>query len=551
MRTSLIGLSILLALPLSASAQQVRTSSVVTHEGVFTVEVETSGTVKPFTTTTVSNPNPTAPGARWIYPNTADLPWITESVGVGNFGTMDWLGENLNGERLSLVSPTDDQSPALPIYEDLAPTTESVSIQVAAADKATSCAAAWRNSTTGVNEIRLYSGFSPTPATLAAPVQEIRISDDGTRIAAGYADVANNAAVTVYDETLLPLITVTGAGSTFRHHDISGDGSTVLLASGTTNFVYDVATGGLLHQDGSTVSHDAHSIDNDGDTWGRGGFDVGVWKESGGVYTRILTYTDPAFGFGVFDACDVSADGSTFVVAGRDATTNAHFRVYCFALSSTGAQLLWRYVNLGGGSLQDVAQEVSVSDDGRKIAVGSWGAQTGGHPEVLVFDRDLGNVPIASIDTPGSCFSVDLSGDGQFVVAGTKAVHANINGNGGEGYSHDLGDQGFWLQGTPSLGRTITLNFNGAPGDLAFISASLDLLPAPLTIFPYAGDWWLDPAFLFLPPLAVAPIPASGTLSVPVLLPLGPGIGVEIFTQAARSGPNPAIDNYLRLPITP
>ena len=39
--------------------------------------------------------------------------------------------------------------------------------------------------------------------------------------------------------------------------------------------------------------------------------------------------------------------------------------------------------------------------------------------------------PDRSIDFPGSAFGVDVSADGQYVVGGSKAVHANQFGSGG------------------------------------------------------------------------------------------------------------------------
>ena len=552
MRTTVFSLCLLVSFSSVALSQQVRTRSVVTLDGIYTVESTNRGAVAPEQGPGVlPNPNPTPAGLRWTYPNPGATPWITTSTGIGNFGTMDWLGQTLNGERLSFLSPT-DTNPPTPIYEDIAVPADSVAIQVAAADKAPGCAVVWRNSTSGVDEIRYYDGFSATPLSLSGvPVQEIRISDNGKRVAVGYTN-GPDSEVTVYDETLTPLATLVGAGATFRHHDISGDGSRVLIASGTTNFVYDVASGGLLQSDGSTVSHDAHSIDKDGDTWGRGGFDVGVWKESaGGTWTRILNFNDGAFGFGVYDACDVSADGTTFVATGRDATVSAHYRVYCWRLGATSATLLWTYNNSGTGTWQDVGQEVSVSDDGKWIAAGSWGAQSNGHPEVQIFDRDAGNVPVTSIDTPGSCFSLDMSGDGQFVVAGTKSVHANTFGNGGEGYSLDLGGQGHWISGTPSIGRNISLNFNGAPGEAVFFAASLGLLPAGQSFPGWTGLWWLDPGMMVVPIAVVGAIPASGTLAIPAVVPPNPPlVGLQLYLGAARTG-SQEIDNYLLVPITP
>ena len=549
MRAYLTSICFLVSITSVAHSQQVRMESVVTPDGVFAVQ--TSGPVSPgLINPPMSNPNPTAPGLRWVYPNGA-LPWITSSVGIGNYGTMDWLGQTLNGEELTFISPT-ETSPPTPIYADPDLTGSSVSIQVAAADKAPVCAVVWNNSTSGVKEIRLYSGFNTTPLKLiTANVQEIRISDDGTRVAVGYTDANSDAAVDVYDGTLTYLTTLVGAGSTFRHHDISGDGSTVLIASGTTNFVYDVATGNLLHQDGSTVSHDAHAIDLDGDTWVRGGFNVGAWKNNGGTYSRIVNFSDSAFGFGVYDACDVSADGLTFVCTGRDATTSAHFKVYCWSLTATSSSLLWSFNSAGTGSYQDVGQGVSISDDGKLIAVGSWGDEFNAHPEVMVFDRNTGAV-LNTIDTPGSCYSVDMSGDGQFVVAGTKSVHANTFGNGGEGYSLDNGGQGFWLSGTPSINRLNNLNFNGAVGDMVWFAAGVGLLPAGIPIGGFTGLWWLDNTMLAVPPSPLAPVPGSGTLTVPVLVPNNPGIvGLTVYAQAARTGGVKEIDNYLRLVVTP
>ncbi|MFH0947356.1 MAG: hypothetical protein V2A76_19390 [Planctomycetota bacterium] len=553
MRTPMTGLCFLLSLTSVAYSQQVRRESVVTPDGVFTVEQTRWALLSPEPVTPPwSNPNPSLPSVRWRYPNPLATPWITESVGIGNFGTMDWLGQNLNGERVSLLAPTEFPLSASPIYEDPDLTGSSISIQVAAADKAPACAVAWRNTTTGANEIRYYSGYSATPLVhLGANVEEIRISDDGTRVAAGYTDASGDAAVDMFDENVAYLTTLVGAGSSFRHHDISGDGSTVLIASGTTDFVYDVATGSLLHQDASTVSTDAHSIDNDGDTWGRGGFDVGVWKDSGGTYSRILTFSDTSFGFGIYDACDVSADGTTFAVAGRDATTTAHFRVYCWSLSSTSATLLWTFDCAGTGSYQDVGQEVSISDDGKLIAVGSWGDEFDAHPEVMVFDRATGNI-VHSVDTRGSCYSVDMSGDGQFVVVGAKAVHANVFGDGGDGYSLDNGGQGFFLAGTPSIGRTCTLAFRGAPSDPVWMSASLGLRPTGIPIHGYSGLWWLDPTLTLIPVGFIGYLSSpGGTLPALVTLPPNPGlVGLTVFAQTARSGPVKEIDNYLRLTIT-
>ena len=111
--------ALLLTLAAVADGQGTATRTEVTRDGIRTVETG-GAAAAPFApwTTSGSNPNPSAAGLRWVYPNPAGMPWITESVSTGNHGTFHWLGQDLNFRRVSLVSSTDDQAPALPISED-------------------------------------------------------------------------------------------------------------------------------------------------------------------------------------------------------------------------------------------------------------------------------------------------------------------------------------------------------------------------------------------------------------------------------------------------
>src|SRR5262249_16278477 len=63
------------------------------------------------------------------------------------------------------------------------------------------------------------------------------------------------------------------------------------------------------------------------------------------------------------------------------------------------------------------------------MAFASWGTQFHDWPEVMVFNRNV--QLIGQINFPGSAFSCDVSSDGQYVVGGSKAVHANQFGSGG------------------------------------------------------------------------------------------------------------------------
>ncbi|MFG0318832.1 MAG: hypothetical protein ACF8XB_16280 [Planctomycetota bacterium JB042] len=543
----------LLAAPLAGQA--VRSTATVTPEGIFVTEQSDLAAPKAGPTfASGTNPNPSAAGLRWTLPNPAGMPWISMRVATGNHGTFHWLGQDLNFRRVQLVASTDDQAPALPIYEDPYPAATLAKVEIEAADEAPTAVGVWFDTINSQSQVRLYSGFSATPTPFAGPVvREHDISDDGAVIALGFTDTNGNAAAAIVDQSFAPISTAVAPTGPFVQLDLSDDGSTLLMASATTNYVFDVATGNLVYQDSSTVFHQAHVISGDGDTWGRGGFDVGLWKKIGGAYQRILTYDDTSFiSSSGYTAAGLSEDGSTFVVAAVDAANWLDFRVYCWSVGATSTTLLWRYVHVSAGTFQDTPQQVELSADGKTIAVASWGAQVNGHPEVLIFDRDVGIVPVGSIDTPGSAMDVDVSEDGQFVVAGTKAVHANTNGNGGEAYSFDLGGQGYRLRGTPSIGRSIQLEIGGNPGDPVLLWAGLSLLPSPVPVFPFRGTFALDPAFLFLLPTPVGTIPGSGVATLPVTIPFDPAtVGATVYTQVARTTGGGTIDNFLRLPITP
>ncbi|MEZ5967034.1 MAG: hypothetical protein R3F56_24565 [Planctomycetota bacterium] len=522
-----------------------RSNAHVTADGVFMQT--TSGPAVP----QPSGVSPSPTGLRWTY-SQATTRSIVNSATVGNHGTLGWLGCNLNNQRTSLFQMTEDNSPPVPVYEVLQPGTQSITVK--AADKAPVCVVA-TVTTAPSGMVEYYRGSSAAPAWFVGygGYIEAVVSDDGRYVAVGFTSATNTSQVDVYDaqssSPTTPIRTFTNTSHGFRHIDISGDGSTVLLATNTMDHVYDVASNSLVFS-ATTVSHDAHTINGDGTVFGRAGFNpMRAWVKTGGTYQEVLTYNDTSLGFAVYTAADVSRDGSTFVAAGYDAQSNERMRVQCFQLTPTGSTLLWTYASDAFGQFQDTPQAVSISDDGKYIAVGSWGTAANDHPETLIFDRDVGATPIASVDSPGSCFDADISGDGQFVTVGTKSVHANTFGNGGEGYGFDLGGQAHWLVGSPSVGRSIELRTGGAVGELVYVGFASGL-GGPLTVPGISGTFDLDlgsfSGFLF-----VGSVPAGGVHSLPLNIPnLSFFVGQSLFTQAFTSTPF-AFSNTLRLYLTP
>jgi hypothetical protein len=428
-------------------------------------------------------------------------------------------------------------------------------LSVRAADKGNAAAVA--AITAGASVLEYFRGSASTPLWTVnyGSYIEVAISDDGRYVAAGFTPAANTSQVDVYDANsatpTTPIRSVTATSHGFRHLDLSGDGSTVLLASNTRDHIYDVATGAELFNT-TTVSHDAHAINRDGSAFGRAGFNpIRAWVRVGTTYQQVLDYNDTSLGFAVHTAADISADGSTFACAGYDATqgNNARLRVFCWRLSPTGSTLLWNFVSDGTGQFQATPQAVSISDDGKYIAVGTWGTANNDHDEAMIFDRDAGGMPIATVNTPGSVFDLDLSGDGQFLVIGTKAVHANQFGNGGEGYSWDRGGQDHWLVGTPSLGRGIELRTGGAVGEQVFLGFA-SALGMPISVPGVTGTFDLDLG-TFTGFLAVGPVPGSGVHVLPLTVPnvtffVGQRIHSQAFTVSAF-----AFSNTVMLAFTP
>ena len=101
--------------------------------------------------------------------------------------------------------------------------------------------------------------------------------------------------------------------------------------------------------------------------------------------------------------------------------------VFLFDVAS--AQMIGSYPVSGTGQFQGTPVGAESNDNGTVMAFASWGTEFHDWPEVMVFDRNV--ELIGSIDFPGSAFGVDVSADGQYVVGGSKAVHANQFGSGG------------------------------------------------------------------------------------------------------------------------
>ena len=218
--------------------------------------------------------------------------------------------------------------------------------------------------------------------------------------------------------------------------DLSDDGAVVAVTVYDSCLVYEdgarragipIGTTSSGTQYAAAVSGDGGSIVT-GDYQGR----CRLWRWNGSSYDLRWS---ASVGNPWIAGVGISRDGST--VACGTGYNDGKLCVF----DSSSATPLWVYQ--GYGSAGAYVSSVALSADGSRIAAASWGdrAPSGTFKVLTVHDRG-DTTPLVGVtrnEEPGSLFAVDISDDGQFAVAGGKAVHAQIMGNGGEVYAVIIG----------------------------------------------------------------------------------------------------------------
>jgi subtilisin family serine protease len=252
---------------------------------------------------------------------------------------------------------------------------------------------------------------------------------------------------------------------------VSADGSRVLWADGRSQLVVRDGTGALLRK----FEYNGHwtmEMSADGtraETLGPTGYEVydldagtRCFHFAGGNWgspaisddgSRILT-------FSAADAYCFEWNGATYEQIWQ---TPIEASIYCGAISGDGSLVgvgVWRtpaggvgYYVLDGATgetkvhwdrdanpsipLQFCPSAVKVNAEGTLAAFASWG-QDRRHGEVVVLSPDR-TVPVLELGTPGSVQTLDVNGN--LVAVGTKGIHANIYGGGGQVLLLDLSER--------------------------------------------------------------------------------------------------------------
>jgi hypothetical protein len=263
---------------------------------------------------------------------------------------------------------------------------------------------------------------------LPASSRKVATSRDGSTIAAVVSDsVTQNSTLYIFDAATGAIRRTWTDPVRMDAVDLTDNGSTVLVTQDNRATLIDSATGNIVFNvTGSGAGNIFYRVSGDGHVFVTGGFNFDVYVFDGITYNRVIHFTQANSWFG--GACAVSHDGSTVgTFAGNYANNWLSGVVYLFDVASHN--MLGSYPVSGTGSYQGTPVGANSSDDGSVMAFASWGTQFHDWPEVMVFNRTV--QLIGQINFPGSAFSVDISSDGQYVVGGSKAVHANQFGSGG------------------------------------------------------------------------------------------------------------------------
>src|SRR6476646_1563029 len=263
---------------------------------------------------------------------------------------------------------------------------------------------------------------------LPAGSRKVATSRDGSTIAAVVSDsVTQNSTLYVFDADTGAVTLMWTDPFRMNGVTLTDNGSKALVTQDNRATLVDTSSGDIIFSvANSGAGNIFYPISGDGSVFAVGGFNFDVYAFNGTTYVQVIHLTRASFWFG--GASTVSHDGSTVGTFGANYLNGwLSGEVYLFDVPSHN--MLGSYPVSGTGMYQGTPIGAGSNDNGTVMAFASWGTQFHDWPEVMVFNRSV--QLIGQIHFPGSALSLDVSTDGQYVVSGAKAVHANQFGSGG------------------------------------------------------------------------------------------------------------------------
>ena len=269
--------------------------------------------------------------------------------------------------------------------------------------------------------------FPVSDPNLPASSKKVAVSYDGSTVASVVSDsVTQNSTLYVFEADTGEIRSSRTDALRMNAVDLTDDGSVALVTEDNLAVLVDTSNGNTLFSvAGSGAGNIFYRISGDGNVFVTNGFNLDVYKFDGTTYQRVIHFTRASSWFG--GASIVSRDGSTVGSFAGNFTNWLSGEVFLFDVYS--AQMIGSYPVSGTGQYQGTPVGAESNDNGTVMAFASWGTEFHDWPEVMVFNRNVDL--IGAINFPGSAFGVDVSTDGQYVVGGSKAVHANQFGSGG------------------------------------------------------------------------------------------------------------------------
>lgn len=470
------------------------------------------------------------------------LAWIADAVAAGDNGAVVIAGKGLNNEGVTVYHAVDPQ----PIFDFS--TLGSEYPVVALADRAPLAAALVVTDRDpgsaydfeGVVDVWSTTG-NGTPAwtyTFPRTVNYfgggVTISDDGSIVLAWKADpISGTLLVRTFDGAGNLLASgALSVGTSFhsRQTRLSDDGTRAYFNIGAYAVIYDVLAGVEEYRHNIGASFDAHDLSGDGRRFAYGQFGYfRVYEETApGVWSQIVHRSFS--GSTYVGVVALNGDGSRCAFLNqRYAPAMDHFEVGVHDVVANSGIFLANW-DAPGTAYQLSGRACRLDDAGDYAAFCSWGDSLNAVPEGLVYEVATGTLS-ASLDSPGSANMIDLDADGDVMVMGTKAVHANTFGNGGSVFAMDAFDQDLHVLGWPQVGGAVSLTVPGGPAQAIFSACrALGATPTPLGVaeIDVNTELWRSPT------LAVPP----GGLNLAVSVPPNPALaGMAVHLQGALLGP--------------
>ncbi len=314
----------------------------------------------------------------------------------------------------------------------------------------------------------------------------VDVSADGSTIAVLVTMQTGSPAARLYlfsPASSTPLGIFDGPGGFARNVSLGDDGRFAAFIGLATMYVVDRDLGTIRWSGSMGASSDPVAISTDGNYLAYGWTTLKMLQWNGQIYTTVWIATGGTFSLGT---CAFSGDNQT-CISGWYRNDFRQNRIRPFAVTSSTPLWTYDYVQ-SNGVYQETPYDIAVTPAGDFFVVGGWGDIENLNPEVQLFSREQ-PAPLATFDTPGSMFDVDLRGGatGLIITAAGKAVHGNQTGRGGDCYSLRYGDPAgvaetgtepaaLWFETVPSPFRA------GAGFGLALAEAQ------PVRVSLYAAD---------------------------------------------------------------